>query len=69
MIRLRDSQTGNLVYLAKHLIETVRIICLTDVEVPYIIQVNKTLEIEQQFATEEDAIDYVASNILNNENS
>jgi len=69
MIRLRDSQTGNLVYLAKHLIDTVRIICLTDDEVPYIIQVNKTLGVEQQFPTEEDAIDYVANNILNNENS
>lgn len=69
MIRLRDSQTGNLVYLAKNLIDTVRIICLTDDEVPYIIQVNKTLQAEQQFATEADAIDYVASNILDNENS
>ncbi len=81
MIRLRDLQTGNLVYLATHLVETVRIICLKDAiitagddslynqETPYIIQANKTLEVEQQFATEVDAIEYVASNILNNENS
>jgi hypothetical protein len=81
MIRLRDSQTKDLVYLAKNLIETVRILCFKDAifipadkspykpETPYIIKVNKTLEVEQQFATEADAIEYIASNILNNENN